>query len=100
MTVSSITTVGAFDAIGAILVVAFMIAPAATAYLLTTNLKKMLGLAILFGVCSAISGYWVAHWLDASIAGSITTMLGILFLLVLILGEVCLFLELRSSSSG
>ncbi|MET2986642.1 metal ABC transporter permease [Aureibaculum conchae] len=82
MTVSSITTVGAFDAIGAILVVAFMIAPAATAYLLTTDLKKMLGLAILFGVLSAITGYWVAHWLDASIAGSITTMLGILFLLV------------------
>ena len=82
MTVSSITTVGAFDAIGAILVVAFMIAPAATAYLLTTDLKKMLGLAILFGVCSAISGYWVAHWLDASIAGSITTMLGLLFLAV------------------
>lgn len=82
MTVSSVTTVGAFDAVGAILVVALMIAPAATAYLLTTNLKKMLGLAICFGVFSAISGYWLAHWLDASIAGSITTMLGLLFLIV------------------
>lgn len=82
MTVSSVTTVGAFDAVGAILVVALMIAPAATAYLLTTNLKKMLMLAIGFGVLSAISGYWMAHWLDASIAGSITTMLGLLFLLV------------------
>ncbi|MDY7395942.1 metal ABC transporter permease [Aureibaculum sp. 2210JD6-5] len=82
MTVSSITTVGAFDAIGAILVVAFMIAPAATAYLLTTDLKKMLILSCVFGVFSAISGYWLAHWLDASIAGSITTMLGLLFLIV------------------
>ncbi len=82
MSVSSVTTVGAFDAVGAILVVALMIAPAATAYLLTTNLKKMLALAIIFGVFSAISGYWVAHWLDASIAGSITTMLGLLFLAV------------------
>ncbi|MCD2258104.1 metal ABC transporter permease [Psychroserpens luteolus] len=82
MTVSSITTVGAFDAVGAILVVALMIAPAATAYLLTTDLKKMLFLSIVFGVFSAISGYWFAHWLDASIAGSITTMLGVLFLLV------------------
>ena len=82
MTVSSVTTVGAFDAVGAILVVALMIAPAASAYLLTTDLKKMLGLAIVFGVLSAISGYWFAHWLDASIAGSITTMLGVLFLLV------------------
>lgn len=82
MTVSSVTTVGAFDAVGAILVVALMIAPAAAAYLLTTDLKKMLLLAIAFGVLSAISGYWVAHWLDASIAGSITTVLGLLFLMV------------------
>lgn len=82
MSVSSVTTVGAFDAVGAILVVALMIAPAAAAYLLTTDLKKMLALAISFGVFSAIFGYWVAHWLDVSIAGSITTVLGLVFLLV------------------
>ncbi|MFT7330025.1 MAG: manganese/zinc/iron transport system permease protein [Roseivirga sp.] len=82
MSVASVTTVGAFDAVGAILVVALMIAPAATAYLLTTDLKKMLLLAISFGVFGAISGYWFAHWLDASISGSITTMLGLLFLVV------------------
>ncbi|WP_459211213.1 metal ABC transporter permease [Aquimarina rhabdastrellae] len=82
MTVSSITTVGAFDAVGAVLVVALMIAPAATAYLLTNDLKKMLGLSVFFGVCCAIIGYWVAHALDASIAGSMTTVLGVLFLLV------------------
>lgn len=82
MTVASVTTVGAFDAVGAILVVALMIAPAASAYLLTTDLKKMLGLAVIFGVFGALSGYWLAHWLDASIAGSITTMLGLLFLVI------------------
>ncbi|TXD83845.1 metal ABC transporter permease [Subsaximicrobium wynnwilliamsii] len=82
MSVASVTTVGAFDAVGAILVVALMIAPAASAYLLTTDLKKMLLLSIGFGILSAISGYWMAYWLDASIAGSITTMLGILFLVV------------------
>ncbi|WP_248724714.1 metal ABC transporter permease [Seonamhaeicola sp. ML3] len=82
MSISSVTTVGAFDAVGAILVVALMIAPAATAYLLTNNLKRMLLYAIGFGVFSAISGYWVAHWLDASISGSITTVLGLIFLMV------------------
>ncbi len=80
MTVSSITVVGAFEAVGAVLVVALMIAPAATAYLLTSNLKKMLVLSIIFGVSSAIGGYWLAHLLDASIAGSMTTILGIIFL--------------------
>ena len=82
MSIASVTTVGAFDAVGAVLVVALMIAPAATAYLLTSNLKKMLVLAVIFGVFSAISGYWLAHYLDASISGSMTTMLGLVFLLV------------------
>lgn len=82
MTVSSITIVGSFDAVGAILVIALMIAPAATAYLLTKDLKKMLLLSVGFGVFAAIVGYWVAHGLDASIAGSITSVLGLLFLLV------------------
>jgi len=59
-----------------------MIAPAATAYLLTDNLKKMLLLSVFFGVFSAIAGYWLAHWLDASISGSMTTVLGMVFLLV------------------
>jgi manganese/zinc/iron transport system permease protein len=82
MTVSSVTIVGAFDAVGAVLVVALIISPAATAYLLTNDLKKMLLLSCFFGVFSAIVGYWLAHILDASIAGSMTTILGVLFLLV------------------
>jgi manganese/zinc/iron transport system permease protein len=81
MSVTSITTVGAFDAVGAILVVALMIVPAAAAYLLTDNLKRMLVLASGFGVFASISGYWLAHWLDASISGSMATMLGIVFFL-------------------
>lgn len=81
MSVSSITIVGAFDAVGAILVVALMIAPAATAYLLTNDLKKMIILSMIFGVLSAILGYWLAHYLDASISGSMTTVLGIIFLI-------------------
>ncbi|CAM3350214.1 metal ABC transporter permease [Aequorivita lipolytica] len=82
MSISSITVVGAFDAVGAILVVALMIAPAATAYLLTEDLKKMIALSLLFSVVSAIAGYWLANFLDASISGSIATTLGVIFLIV------------------
>ncbi len=82
MSVSSITVVGAFDAVGAILVVALMITPAAAAYLLTHNLKKMIVLSCSFGVFSALGGYWLANILDASIAGSITVVLGLVFLTV------------------
>ncbi|HEX2394323.1 MAG TPA: metal ABC transporter permease [Bacteroidales bacterium] len=85
MTLTSVTTVGAFDAVGAILVVALMIVPAAVAYLLTDNLKKMILLSILFGVFSALSGYWLAHALDVSISGSMATVLGIMFLIAFII---------------
>lgn len=82
MSVSSVTVVGAFDAVGAILVVALMITPAATAYLLTSNLKKMLLISVGIGIFSAIGGYWLAHLLDASISGSMTTVLAFVFLMV------------------
>ncbi len=82
MSLTSITAVGAFDAVGSILVVALMIAPPASAYLITNRLTIMILLAILFGIMSAIGGYWMAHLLDASIAGSMATMAGIIFLLV------------------
>ena len=85
MTLVSMTAVGAFDAVGSILVVALMIAPPATAYLLTDRLSRMLALSGGIGVAGALAGYWVAHALDASIAGSIASMLGTLFALAFLL---------------
>lgn len=79
MSLVSVTAVGAFDAVGSILVVALMIAPPAAAYLLTDRLSVMLVWSAVLGVAGAISGYWMAHWLDASIAGSMATMAGVLF---------------------
>jgi manganese/zinc/iron transport system permease protein len=81
----SITAVGAFEAVGSILVVAMMVAPPITAYLLTDRLPGMIMLSVLAGALAGISGYWVAHFLDASIAGSIATMMGVLFGLVFLL---------------
>jgi len=82
MSLVSITAVGAFDAVGSILVVALMIGPPMTAYLLTDRLSWMLVLSGFLGMVSAILGYWLAHFLDVSIAGSMATMVGIIFLIV------------------
>ena len=84
MIMVSITAVGSFDAVGAVLVVALMITPPATAYLLTNSLSRMLVLSGFFGILSALAGYGVAHWFDASIAGSMAAMSGLLFLVVLL----------------
>ena len=61
MTLTSLTAVGAFDAVGSVLVVAFFILPAATAYLLTDRLVVMLLLSPLIGFAGAISGYSLAR---------------------------------------
>lgn len=82
MSVVSVTAVGAFQAVGSILVVALMIAPPAIAYLLTDKLSRMLTFSALIGAVSAITGYWLAHLLDASIAGSMATMAGAIFAIV------------------
>lgn len=79
MTLVSITAVGAFDAVGSVLVVALMIAPPAAAYLLTDRLSVMIGLSAAIGVLSAISGYWMSYALDVSIAGSMAAMTGVFF---------------------
>jgi len=81
MTITSITAVATFDIVGSIMVVALMITPAATAYLLTHRVKDMILFSLLFASFSAIFGYFFASWADVSIAGSIACMTGVLFML-------------------
>lgn len=80
MTAASLTAVGAFEAVGSVLVTAFMIAPAAAAYLLTDNLKKMLVIAVVIGGTSGIGGYRTAVFFEVSIAGSMACWAGGIFL--------------------
>lgn len=85
MSTVSITAVGAFDAVGSILVVALMIAPPAAARLLTHRLPVLLLLAAGFGAASALLGFQVALLLDASIAGCMAVAAGGLFVGALLL---------------
>ena len=79
MAAVSATTVVAFDSVGAILVVAMLIVPPATAYLLTDRLPIMLALAVACGAAAAVGGYWLARAIDGSIAGAMATIAGLLF---------------------
>jgi manganese/zinc/iron transport system permease protein len=85
MTAVSLTTVASFESVGAILVVAFLVGPPATAYLLTDKFKTMLFLSIAIGITAVIVGYYLAFWLDGSIAGAIATITGIQFALAFML---------------
>lgn len=73
------TTVGAFESVGAILVVAMLIVPASTAFLLTNRLGPMLAVAVLLGVLASAGGYFAARSLDCSIAGAMACVSGAFF---------------------
>lgn len=84
MGVVSVTAVGAFDAVGAVLVVALMIAPPAAAWILSDRLPVVLALSALLAAVAAVAGFQVAWALDASIAGCMAAMTGLVFLIVLL----------------
>lgn len=79
MALVSITTVGAFESVGAILVVAMLIVPAATAYLLTDRLEWMLAIAVALGAAASAAGYFMARGLGCSIAGAMASVGGLFF---------------------
>lgn len=85
MVMTSITAVATFDAVGSIMVVALMITPCASAYMLTKQVKNMIGLSVIFAMFSAVFGYAAACYADVSIAGSIASMTGVFFVLALLL---------------
>ncbi|MEM9984701.1 MAG: metal ABC transporter permease [Bacteroidota bacterium] len=84
MSAVSITTVVSFESVGAILVVAFLIVPPATAYLLTDRLPVMLGLTALFGFLSSLGGYYLAVWINGSTAGAMSVVAGIFLSLAIL----------------
>ena len=80
MSMVSYTTVSSFEAVGAILVVALLVVPPATAFLWTRKLKLLIQLTVGLGVFASIIGYYLAYLFDSSIAGMIVSVAGIVFL--------------------
>ena len=79
MTMTSLTAVAAFDAVGPVVVVALLVVPAATAFLLTNDLAAMIALSIGFGVSGGVLGTLAALALDTNIAGTVATTVGLQF---------------------
>jgi len=79
----SLVVVSAVSMVGVILVVGLLITPAATAYLLTDRLDKMMVLAAIFGVTSILGGLYFSLWLNSSGGGAIMLFSTFQFLTVL-----------------
>ncbi len=85
MALTSVTAVGAFQAVGSILVVALMVAPPATAYLVSRGFSSMILASAAFAVTATLAGAAVAFAADVSIAGAMATAAGVQFALVFLL---------------
>jgi manganese/iron transport system permease protein len=82
----SATTVAALQAVGAILVVAMLITPGATAYLLTDRFGRMLVLGCALGAVTAFAGAYASYFLDGATGGCIVVLQTLGFLLAFVLG--------------
>ena len=95
----SLVVVSAVSMVGVILVVGLLITPAATAYLLSDRLDRMMALAALFGVTSVIGGLYLCVWLDSAGGGAVMLFCTLQFLVVLVLapryGILARWLRLR-----
>ncbi len=77
----SITVVSAFESVGAVLVVAMLILPGATAFLLSHRLPVIHALTVLMAALSSLLGVHLATWLNCSMAGAMVVMASVLFTL-------------------
>ena len=77
----SIVVVSAFEAVGAVLVVAMLILPGATAFLLSHRLPVIHALTVGTAALSSVLGIHLATWLDCSPAGAMVVMASVLFTL-------------------
>lgn len=72
----ALTSVVALQAVGVVLVVAMLIIPGATAYLLTDKLGRMLVLAPVISVVCAVVGLYVSYYLDTASGGTVVLTQG------------------------
>lgn len=75
----AVTVIVALQAVGIVLVVAMLITPGATAYLLADRFDRMLAIGIAVGVLSTVLGTYLSYHLDASTGGCIVCVLAALF---------------------
>lgn len=80
-TLLSACTVAALQTVGAILVIAMVVTPGATAYLLTDQFKRLLIIAVAIGTATSAIGAYASYFLNGATGGLIVTLQTIIFLL-------------------
>ncbi len=85
LTLLSLAAVAGLQAVGILLVVAMLVTPGATAYLLTDRFGRLVALAVASALLATLLGVLASYWLDASTAGCIVVVQSLQFAVVLLL---------------
>ena len=83
-TLLSAATVAAMQTVGAFLVIAMVVTPGATAYLLTDRFPRLIVIAIALGVLSSAIGAYLSYFLDGATGGIIVVLQTLVFLLAFV----------------
>ena len=83
-TILAASCVAALQTVGAFLVIAMVVTPGATAYLLTDKFSKLLIISILVGTLSSFFGTYISYFLDGATGGIIVSILTIIFIFTFI----------------
>jgi manganese/iron transport system permease protein len=79
-TLLSACTVAALQTVGACLVIAMVVTPGATAYLLTDRFGRLILISVALGVVTSFLGAYISYFLDGATGGVIVTLQTLLFL--------------------
>lgn len=84
LSVLALTIVTALQTAGIVLVVAMLVTPGSTAYLLTDRFDHMLVISVATSVVSCVLGTYFSYHLDVSTGGSIVVLMTIIFALAMV----------------
>lgn len=88
LSILALTIVASMQAVGIILVVAILISPGITAYLLTRSFSRMITLAILFSVISSVIGTFISFHIDGATGPSIVLTQAVFFIIALLCNQI------------
>jgi manganese/iron transport system permease protein len=83
-TLLSASTVAALQTVGAFLVIALVITPGATAYLLTDRFPRLVAISSVIGATTCFFGAYFSYFLDGATGGIIVVLQTCLFLIALV----------------
>lgn len=87
-TLLSASTVAALQTVGSFLVIAMVVTPGATAYLLTDRFHKLLQLSVFIGVFTSVVGVYISYFFDGATGGVIVLLQSLLFALAFVFAPV------------